>query len=388
MSRFSPSKRWRAFTLVELLVVIAIIALLISVLLPSLARAREQAKTVKCLANLRAIVAASFAYANSDPGESLVPIVPTLRDSFHLSASRRAFGGKSGLHELTQADLDLPPDAQMFSTKNGFGPGKRPLNNLLFKGSYPKRTYEEIDDLPLEEATKDELLDLAVYKCPADVGYQADKDGKTGIFLYGAGTMRRFKEQRPLFDVAGNSYATDSLLTRGGTETPGAMSWGPMLRPYSQNQATSEQYLYLDGNGFYASLWNFANVCGCPNGTDDVEAYTWGWHGRNRVHNAAFVDGHAASTLFEVRTDVADYDFDETTGTVIHSGQFVMRGGMAYNFRYSPGEVPGAWAHVTAATFCLKGDGWQNHAQPAPTMWTAGLLWQQPVEVINGQEIL
>lgn len=60
-------KRSRAgFTLIELLVVVAIIVILIAVLLPSLSKAREQAKTVACLSNLRQCGALFTIYAGEN----------------------------------------------------------------------------------------------------------------------------------------------------------------------------------------------------------------------------------------------------------------------------------------------------------------------------------
>lgn len=63
--RLPKIRRTQGFTLIELLVVISIISLLISILLPSLSRARAQAKSVHCLARLKEFGNAIAAYEGS-----------------------------------------------------------------------------------------------------------------------------------------------------------------------------------------------------------------------------------------------------------------------------------------------------------------------------------
>jgi prepilin-type N-terminal cleavage/methylation domain-containing protein/prepilin-type processing-associated H-X9-DG protein len=74
LARQLPSAVPPAFTLIELLVVIAILAILMALLLPSLASAREKGWKAACLSNLRQIGLAVHAYAGDNEGR--IPFGP------------------------------------------------------------------------------------------------------------------------------------------------------------------------------------------------------------------------------------------------------------------------------------------------------------------------
>jgi prepilin-type processing-associated H-X9-DG protein/prepilin-type N-terminal cleavage/methylation domain-containing protein len=113
--RIGNKARITGFTLIELLVVISVIVLIMAILMPSLNRAREQARTINCRSNLKNIGLAFMEYAIQNDEQ-----LPPLGDTDPLTgggSDPRRYVGKHWYERL--AETGLVPDG---SVKSGEPP--------------------------------------------------------------------------------------------------------------------------------------------------------------------------------------------------------------------------------------------------------------------------
>ena len=232
-----PTRR-HAFTLVELLVVIGIIAVLISILLPTLGRARAAAGRTVCLTQIRELVTACQMYANDYKG-----YLPEYRGYNKSVALSTTYGQNDSqvMYYLTSKDVsaDVPLESKNFGAEgSGLGrlfvrhyitntkilrcpatPEEIKLNNTVrpayFFNPHPAYTIEDNTKLTtrykkLKQVAKDRCL--------------------VSDFFYDAGSIAHLepKQQSAYFNLAfpdGHAASINCKKARDRIVSSGATGW-------------------------------------------------------------------------------------------------------------------------------------------------------------------
>ena len=298
-----PQRKTRAFTLIELLVVVAIIALLISILLPTLSRAKEQARIAKCLANLRSIAQAENSYM-MDKADMVFTFPPGYVDDefdFPHYAYYTEFVWGGDVPDATRGQWDDTQGGNPVNISDVycFPPERRPMNKYLdpeMSWSDPLRVKGNHERYKRPSQAPD------FFRCPSDKTCAVPEAGATDP-PYDADTpyqtWKFWGTSYPINWYWGYFYtegADGRILDyicgqRGGNHSSRGM--GKALLSSKSTKGASEFII------FYENQMNFALEGARPRGYSSREPrQLYGWHKQEDYHEAAFLDGHAKYGYF------------------------------------------------------------------------------------------